>query len=141
MHLVISDFNFWKYTYNVIHFIGKSIFNYSRLDICLFVFFVFFFVCLEFAVHSKIIIWMKGCKFLPMLGTYGHWAVRVLACPTYCYTGHPFIMVISEDPWHSLLMPSVKQWSCHYLFKRLRSFVAGIVCVCVCVCAIGDASL
>ena len=23
-----------------------------------------------------------------------------LVCYTYCYTGHPFIMVISENPWH-----------------------------------------
>ena len=41
-----------------------------------------------------------------------------LAC---CDTGLPFIMVISEDPWHSHLLPSVWQWSCHYLFLRLRS--------------------
>ena len=44
-----------------------------------------------------------------------------LACHTYCDTGHSFIMVISEDPWHSHLLPSVKQWSCHYLCLRLRS--------------------
>ena len=42
---------------------------------------------------------------------------------THCDTGLPFIMVISEDPWHSLLMPSVLQWSCHYLFLWLRSVV------------------
>ena len=29
-----------------------------------------------------------------------------LACHTYCDKGHPFIMVISEDPWNSHLMPS-----------------------------------
>ena len=39
-----------------------------------------------------------------------------LACHTYCDTGHPFIIVISEDPRHSHLLPSVKQWSCHYLY-------------------------
>ena len=55
---------------------------------------------------------VKDCKFWPILGTYGHWVVRVLKCDT----GHLFIMVISEDPWHSHLMPSVWQWSCHYLF-------------------------
>ena len=49
-----------------------------------------------------------------------------LACNTYCDTGHPLIMVISEDPWHSHLLPSVWQWSCHYLFLRLRSVAAGI---------------
>ena len=43
-----------------------------------------------------------------------------LTCHTYCDKGLPFIMVISEDPWHSQLMPSVWQWSCHYLFLRLR---------------------
>ena len=32
-----------------------------------------------------------------------------LACQTFCDTGHPFIMVISEDPWHSHLLPSVWQ--------------------------------
>ena len=30
-----------------------------------------------------------------------------LACHTYCDTWHPFIMVISEDPWHSHLLLSV----------------------------------
>ena len=39
-----------------------------------------------------------------------------LACHTYCDTEHPFIMVISEDAWHSHLLPSVWQWSCQYLF-------------------------
>ena len=28
-------------------------------------------------------------------------------CHTYCDTGLPFIMIISEDPWHSHLLPSV----------------------------------
>ena len=49
-----------------------------------------------------------------------------LACKTYCDTGHPFIMVISEDPRHSHLLPSVWYWSWHYLFLRLRSVAAGI---------------
>ena len=43
---------------------------------------------------------MKGCKFWPRhswpLSSEGS-----LACHTYCVTGPPFIMVISEDPWHS----------------------------------------
>ena len=42
-----------------------------------------------------------------------------LVCHTYRDTGHPFIMVISEDPWHSHLMPSFSQWSCHYCFNDL----------------------
>ena len=48
-----------------------------------------------------------------------------LAWPTYCDTGHP-LMVISKDPWHSHLLPSVWQWSCHYLFLRRMSVAAGI---------------
>ena len=64
---------------------------------------------------------VKGCKFCHMPGTHGHWAVRVLwRANTYCDTGHPFIMVISEDTWHSHLMLSVWHWSYHYLFQRLR---------------------
>ena len=39
-----------------------------------------------------------------------------LVCHNYCDTGHPFIMVISEDPWYSHPSLSVKQWSCHCLF-------------------------
>ena len=49
-----------------------------------------------------------------------------LICFTYGDLGHPFIMVIFEDPWHSQLLPSVWQWSCHYLFLRLKSVAAGI---------------
>ena len=39
-----------------------------------------------------------------------------LACHLYSDPGHPFIMVISEDPCHSYLFPSFWQLSCHYLF-------------------------
>ena len=48
-----------------------------------------------------------------------------LTCHTYCDTGLPFIMVISEDPWHSHLLPSVWQWSYLYLFSQLRSVGTG----------------
>ena len=84
------------------------------------------FVCLKFfaSLEKYSLIWrffswrhLKGCKLWHMLGTNGHWAVRVL------YTDfdkrHPFIIVISEDPWHSHVLPSVWQWSSHYLFLRL----------------------
>ena len=43
-----------------------------------------------------------------------------LTCHALCDTDLPFIMVIFEDPWHSHLLPSVWQWSCHYLFLRQR---------------------
>ena len=49
-----------------------------------------------------------------------------LACNTYCDTGRLSIMVISEDQWHSHLLPSCWQWSCHYLFLRLRSVAASL---------------
>ena len=39
-----------------------------------------------------------------------------LTCHTYYDTGLPFIIVISEDLWHAHLLPSVWQWSCHYIF-------------------------
>ena len=40
-----------------------------------------------------------------------------LRCHTYCDTGQPFKMVISEDPPHSHLLPSVLLFllCCHYL--------------------------
>ena len=48
-----------------------------------------------------------------------------LTCHTHCDTGLPFILVISKDPRHSHLLLSVWQWSCHYLFLRLRSVATG----------------
>ena len=47
------------------------------------------------------------------------------ACHAYCDKGHPFIMVITEDPRHSYLLPSVWHRNWHYLFIRIRS-VSGI---------------
>ena len=57
------------------------------------------------------------------------WSLRregSFTCHTYCDTRHPFMMVISEDTWHSHLLPSVWQWSCHYPFLRLRSVASRI---------------
>ena len=48
-----------------------------------------------------------------------------LTSHTNCDTDLPFIQVFSEDPWRSNLLPSVWQWSCHYLFLRLRSIANG----------------
>ena len=92
------------------------------------------FVCLGFSSHSRIFhsygdvtITVEGLKVL----TYARhsWPLSSegsSACHTYCDTGHPFIMVISEDPWHSHLLPSVWQWRFRYLFLQLRSVAAGI---------------
>ena len=68
---------------------------------------------------------VKGCKFWPMPGTHGHWAVRVLLRATPTAILVPFIRIISEDPWHSQMLPSVWKGSCHYLFLRLRSVATG----------------
>ena len=46
-----------------------------------------------------------------------------LACHTYSDTGHPFIIVISEDHNTHTYRWAFKQWRCHFLFLRLR-FVA-----------------
>ena len=48
-----------------------------------------------------------------------------LAYHTYCDTGHPFIMVISEDLQHLHLLPRFWNWNCRYLFLRFESVVAG----------------
>ena len=40
-----------------------------------------------------------------------------LACHTYYDTGHPFIMVISEDPWHSHLLPRFSSGAVTTCFK------------------------
>ena len=54
---------------------------------------------------------VEGCKFWLVLGTHGHWAWPLssegsLACHTFCDMEHPFKIVISEDPWHSHLLPT-----------------------------------
>ena len=82
-----------------------------------------FFVCLEFIVPSRI------------FHSYGDvtiarhsWSLSSegsLTCHIHCDMSLPFIMVIFEDAWHSHLLPSVCQWSSHYLFLRLRSVATG----------------
>ena len=51
---------------------------------------------------------VKSCKYLcsALITIVNKW---FLACHTYCDTGHSFIMVISEDPWHSHLLPGIWQ--------------------------------
>ena len=85
---------------------------YSRpAQLCLFV---------VFSSHSRIfhsqrdvIIAGEGLQILTSWPLSSEGSV---ACHTYCDTGHPFIMEIFENPWHSHLLLSVYQWSCHYLF-------------------------
>ena len=72
--------------------------------------------------HSYGDITMTGNRLQSLIYTRQLWTLSSecsLACHTNCETGHLFIMVISEDPWHTHLLPSVWQWSCHYMFIRL----------------------
>ena len=59
-----------------------------------------------------------------MIYTRHSWTLSsegTLACHTYFNTGHPFIMVISEDTWHShLLLSSGAVTTCFYDLCLLR---------------------
>ena len=104
-----------------------KIFLKVKCKVCLF-------VCLGFNVllENFSLIWRRlNCRWRAANLTYARhfWPLSSegsSACHTYCDKGHPFIMVISEYPWQSHLLPSLWQCSCHYLFKRLRSVTAGI---------------
>ena len=81
--------------------------------------------CMEFIVPLENFFTHMETSPLPQILTYAEhlWPLSSegsLTCHTHCDTGLTFIMVISEDPWHSHLM-----WSCHYLFLRLRSVATG----------------
>ena len=52
---------------------------------------------------------LKDCKFWPM-SSEGSLAFHI-----YCVMGQPFIMVISEDPWHSQLK--------HNKFIKIRVYI------------------
>ena len=76
---------------------------------------VFFFVAFRiFHLFRDV----KGCNFWSMLGTYGHWAVRVLQLPHLLY--HATSVDNGLIRGHSHLMPSVWQWSCRYLNDEFR---------------------
>ena len=81
----------------------------------------YFFLILEKNYFS--FIWRRTGEGLQILTYTRHpWPLSSessLASHTQCDTGHPFIMVISENPWHSHLLPNVWQGSCHYLFYDL----------------------
>ena len=77
---------------------------------CLFVS-VFFFPFENFTLMVTSSWRMNGFKFW----NNGH----SLPLHIYYETVRPFIKVISEDPWHSHVLPSACQSSCHYYLKRL----------------------
>ena len=101
---------------------------YNVLFVCVCVLGFFFVQPENFSLHYEDVI--IACERLQILIYALHsWPLRIygsLACHTYCETGHSYLMVISEDPWHSHLSLSVLQWSCRYLFLRLRFVAAWI---------------
>ena len=104
--------------------IGKSFTTHKF--VCLFVCMGFIAPLENFHSYWDVTITGEGLQIL----TYAQrsWTLRSersSACHTYCGTGYPFIMIIYEDPWHLHLLPSFKQWGCHYLFLRHRSVAAG----------------
>ena len=72
-----------------------------------------FFVCFFVPPENCLLIWSvtfagEGLQIL----TYARHSLPLssedfLVCDIYCDTGHPFIMIISNDQWHSHLLPSV----------------------------------
>ena len=68
--------------------------------------------------------WWSTANVLPMLGTHGQWAVRVLyrVTPTGASVENGHLW----GPVTLTLMPSFWQWNCQYLFLRLRSVAAGL---------------
>ena len=131
-HLILNSFLKFIFFFLLISMIIFS--SIICLFVCLFVCFVCLFVCLGFSSHSRIFHSYGNVTFtgegLQILTYARHsWSLSSegsLACHTYFDTGHPFMMVISEDPWHLHVLPSVLHWSCHYLFLRLRSGAARI---------------
>ena len=114
-------YNFcWPFLGHHYHILSLSI---LWLGVCLF-------VCLELIVplenfHSNGDVTITG-EWLQILTCARHsWSLSVPhllwhGTSVYNHNGN------LKHPWHSKLLPSVKQWSCLYLFLRLRSVAAGI---------------
>ena len=95
--------------------------------------FVCLFVYLEFIVplENFSLIWRrKHCRWRAEILIFARhsWPLSgegSLTFHTFCNTGLPLIIVTSDDPWHTNLLPSVWQWICHYLFLWLRFIATG----------------
>ena len=120
---LLNDTNHIPHLYSCTYICNNVLRKFDCLFACL-----GFFVPLEnFHSYGDVTITGEGLQIL----TYARhlWpssSEGSLPCHTLYDKGHPFIMVISEDPSHSHLLLIVWQCSCHYLFLRLRSVVAGI---------------
>ena len=123
--------------------------NKNTFTECAFAWLFFILVCLfkVFSSHSRkfhsfgdVTIAGEGLKI--MIYTRHLWPLSSegsLACHTHCYTGHPFIMVILEDAWHSHLLPSVWQGAVNTCFNdlslsRLGQFNYVFCNTCYCQC-------
>ena len=113
---------------------------YSLKLLCLFVcFFICLFVCLFIVpLENFSLIWIRYhylwkaanfyiCSALMTIEQWGFFSVsHLLWHGRYVYHNNGHIMVISWDPWHSHLLPNVKQVRCHFQFLWLRPVIAGI---------------
>lgn len=67
----------------------------------------------EFFTHLEAsLLLVKGCTVWPKFSLTAIEREGSLAYHTYCDTGHPFLLVISEGPWHSHLLSSAWQLRC-----------------------------
>ena len=71
---------------------------------------------------------VNGCKFWPLLGTFGHEQWGFFTVPHLLWHGTSVFMVISKDPWHAHLELSraFGSGAVTTCLKRLRSVAAGI---------------
>ena len=74
--------------------------------------------------HSYGDVTIAGFDLCSALMSIEHWGF--FKVPQVLWHGHPFIMGTPKDPWHSHILPSVWQRSCHYLFLRLRPVAVGV---------------
>ena len=71
---------------------------------------------------------VKGCKFWHLLGIHGHWAVRVFfSVPHLLSHGTSIIMLVSEDPRHSLKIILKNHWANSNITYRFRHLIIVIV--------------
>ena len=96
------------------------------------------FDCLEFyfPFENFSLIWRhhhasEGLQILTYTQHSWSWLISSdgsLACHTYCDTGHPLIMVISKDPWHSYQLPMFGSGTVTTCFKDWLSNTKSFAC-------------
>ena len=107
----------WRKIYNAEWpSVGPTFWGNAAPTLYLFVLFVWSFSSHSRVFHSfgDVTITGKRLQILTYMYARHLWPLSSedsLACHIYYDTGHPFIMVISQDPWHSQPLPSVGQWS------------------------------